>query len=57
MTPYILAENPDMTATDTITESRHIIDGNRWCLFCLGFSFTGWSFLCSEPTIIALVIL
>ena len=37
MTPYILAENPGMTATEAITESRRIMDGNKWRLFCLGF--------------------
>ena len=54
MTPYILAENPGMTATDAITESRRIMDGNKWRLFCLGFSFIGWSLLCAAPTLIAL---
>ena len=54
MTPYILAENPGMTATDAITESRRIMDGNKWRLFCLGFSFIGWGLLCAAPTLIAL---
>ena len=49
MTPYILAENPGMTATDAITESRRIMDGNKWRLFCLGFSFIGWVLLCAAP--------
>lgn len=57
MTPYILAENPGMTATEAITESRRIMDGSKWRLFCLGFSFIGWSLLCSAPTIVALAIL
>ena len=56
MTPYILAENPGMTATDAITESRRIMDGNKWRLFCLGFSFIGWGLLCAAPTLIALLI-
>ena len=34
MTPYILAENPGMTATEAITESRQVMDGNKWRLFC-----------------------
>ena len=54
MTPYILAENPGMTATDAITESRRIMDGNKWRLFCLGFSFIGWGLLCAAPALIAL---
>ena len=56
MTPYILAENPGMTATDAITESRRIMDGNKWRLCCLGFSFIGWGLLCAAPTLIALFI-
>lgn len=57
MTPYILAENPGMTATEAITESRSVMDGNKWRLFCLGFSFIGWGLLCAAPTLIALAIL
>ena len=57
MTPYIFAENPDMTATEAITESRRVMNGNKWRLFCLGFSFIGWSLLCSAPSLIALAIL
>lgn len=55
MTPYILAEHPEMTATEAITESRHIMDGNKWRLFCLGFSFIGWTLLCAAPVLIALI--
>ena len=57
MTPYILAENPGMTATEAITESRRIMDGNKWRLFCLGFSFIGWALLCSAPSLIVIGIL
>lgn len=46
MAPYILAENPDMTAREAITASKEMMRGNRWRLFCLGFSFIGWSLLC-----------
>ena len=50
MTPYILAENPGMTATEAITESRRIMDGNKWRLFCLSFSFIGWALLAALLT-------
>ena len=52
MAPYILAEHPEMTASEAITESRHMMDGNKWRLFCLYFSFIGWSLLCSLPVIV-----
>jgi uncharacterized membrane protein len=45
MAPYILAENPTMEANDAITESRKMMDGYKWSLFCLNFSFIGWDIL------------
>ncbi len=45
MTDYILAENPDMTASEAIDRSKTIMYGNRWRLFCLEFSFIGWNIL------------
>ena len=46
MTGYILAENPEMTATEAIEQSKHMMYGNRWRLFCLQLSFLGWDLLC-----------
>ena len=46
MATYIMAENPDMTAREAIAASKEMMRGNRWRLFCLGFSFIGWSLLC-----------
>lgn len=45
MTPYILYENPDMTASDAIRASKELMRGNKWRLFCLQFSFIGWIIL------------
>ena len=55
MTPYVLAEHPEMSATEAITESRRIMNGNKWRLFCLGFSFIGWGLLCAAPMMIATI--
>ena len=41
---YILAENPDMTANEAITESKEIMNGHKWELFVLGLSFILWAF-------------
>ena len=49
MTPYIMSEHPSLTANEAITESRRIMDGNKWRLFCLDFSFIGWELLCALP--------
>lgn len=45
MTPFILAENPQMTAREAITESKELMKGNKWRLFCLELSFIGWELL------------
>lgn len=56
MTPYILAEDHRCSANDAITESRRIMNGNRWRLFCLHFSFIGWDLLCSLPSFIGFLL-
>lgn len=45
MAPYILAENPHMTANEAITESRRIMDGRKWEFFVLNLSFFPWMML------------
>lgn len=47
MVPYIMAENPDLTAHEACEKSKEMMDGNRLRLFCLTFSFIGWSLLCA----------
>ena len=47
MAPYILYENPDMTGREALKASKELMKGNKWRLFCLGFSFIGWNILCS----------
>ena len=46
MTGYILAERPDLTASEAIGRSKEMMSGNRWRLFCLNISFIGWDILC-----------
>lgn len=45
MSWYILAENPDMTARQAITESRRIMNGHKFEFFVLGLSFIPWVLL------------
>ena len=47
MTSFILAENPELTASEAIAQSKAMMEGNRWRLFCLRFSFVGWAILCA----------
>ena len=44
-TEFILAECPGLTAGEAIARSKELMYGNRWRLFCLQFSFIGWSIL------------
>lgn len=45
MVPYLIAEFPDLTVMDAMRESKRLMKGNKWRLFCLGFSFIGWVFV------------
>lgn len=45
MTDFILAEEPQLTASQAIEKSKQMMYGNRWRLFCLEFSFIGWELL------------
>lgn len=47
MTGYILAEHPELTASEAIARSKEMMEGNRFRLFCLEFSFIGWGILCA----------
>ncbi len=46
MVPYILADNPNLSASEAIELSKQMMIGNRWRLFCLWISFIGWEILC-----------
>ena len=47
MSFYILLDNPNMTSTECITKSREMMNGHKWELFCLLFSYIGWFILCA----------
>lgn len=46
MTPFIMAENPELSAKEAIARSQIMMKGHKRELFWLEFSFIGWSFLC-----------
>lgn len=46
MSYYILADNPELSATEVRERSIELMRGNKWRLFCLEFSFIGWGILC-----------
>lgn len=45
MTPYILEENPELSANEAIDRSRAMMKGHKFDLFWLFLSFIGWFFL------------
>ena len=45
MAYYIQCDNPEMGANEAITRSREMMNGHKWQLFCLHFSFFGWILL------------
>ena len=45
MAPFIMAENPNMTASEAITASKELMDGHKTELFFLNLSFLGWMIL------------
>ena len=45
MVPYIIYENPNLTAKQAIALSCKLTDGYKWDLFILDLSFIGWNLL------------
>ena len=45
MTPFIMADNPEMTAKEAIAASCELMDGYKGDLFMLGLTFIGWDIL------------
>ena len=45
MAPFILQENPEMTASEAITASKEMMYGHKADLFLLNLSFIGWGLL------------
>ena len=45
MTPYLLVDRPELSPREAIHESRRMMNGRKWQLFCLHLSFIGWALL------------
>ena len=46
MTPYILHDNPEMSARECIRQSQKMMDGYKMKFFLLQLCFIGWFLLC-----------
>lgn len=42
---YILNDNPTIGALEALGDSKKMMKGYKWKLFCLQFSFIGWALL------------
>ncbi len=45
LVPYIVAENPNISARDAITLSRNMMNHHKWECFVLELTFFGWEIL------------
>jgi len=45
MVPFILRDNPELSATEVITASRKMMDGQKWNMFVFDLSYIGWMLL------------
>lgn len=47
MTPFLMAEDENLTASEAITRSKEMMRGHRMELFVLDLTFIGWQILCA----------
>ena len=45
MTPFILEDHPEMTASEAINASKKLMDGHKMDLYILSLTFIGWQIL------------
>lgn len=45
MTPFLMTDNPNMTAREAMAASTELMDGHKGELFTLGLTFIGWDIL------------
>lgn len=47
MTPFIMADHPELTAREAMDQSQILMDGHKADLFVLELTFLGWGLLCA----------
>lgn len=57
MVPYIMADNPELTASEACKKSKEMMNGYKLDLFVLRLSFIGWSILAALTCGIGYVVL
>ncbi len=56
MVPFIIAENPDISAREALTLSRRMMHGHKWKCFLLDLSFLGWEIISVLSLMVASVL-
>ena len=51
LVPYILKDNPELSAIEVITKSREMMNGHKWRAFLFDLSFIGWFLLAVIPIV------
>lgn len=57
MTPFLMADNPKLTASEAIEASKDLMDGHKMDLFILGLSFFGWNILAAMTANLGYIVL
>lgn len=47
MTPFIMADHPELSASQAINRSKEMMNGHKLELFVLDLTFIGWAILCA----------
>ncbi|MBR1628641.1 MAG: DUF975 family protein [Lachnospiraceae bacterium] len=45
LVPYLIKDNPELSATEIIARSRELMRGHKWEAFVMDLSFIGWFLL------------
>ncbi len=57
MTPFIMVDHPELSASEAIRRSQELMYGHKWDLFVLNLTFLGWDILCAITMNIGHIIL
>jgi uncharacterized membrane protein len=55
MAPYLMAQYPGKGVFETIRESKALMKGNKWRLFCIQLGFFGWACLAILPMYLCMI--
>lgn len=57
MTPFIMADHPELSASEAIERSKELMDGHKTDLFILDLTFIGWYILCGLTANLGFILL